>query len=133
MKFVNRNRGSIALISLLIMSAFTLLIVLAASEASISTYQIYLNESSGETAYYGAESCLEEAIMRIEGDSDFSGTTLAIDASTSCTITVTGTSEQKTISISVNYGDYSQNYQGVVNLIQDGSVYNSDLVSWEEV
>ena len=76
MKFLKQKRGSIALISLLIISAFTLLIVLAASEASISTYQIYLNESSGETAYYGAESCLEEAIMRIEGDSDFSGTTL---------------------------------------------------------
>lgn len=133
MKIFSRKKGSIALISLLIISAFTLLIVLATSEASILTYERYTNEASGETTYYGAESCLEEAIIRIENDIDFADTTLEISSDTICTIMVTGAVDEKTVSITVDYGDYSQNYEAVIDLIQDGSVYNSELVSWEEI
>jgi hypothetical protein len=132
MKISIQKRGSIALISLLIISAFTLLIVLAASEASVLTYERYLNESSGETTYYGAESCLEEAIIRLESDVNFAGGTLTIDDDTTCTTTVTGTTD-KTISISVDFLDYTQNYEAVVRFVQNGSIYNSELISWQEI
>jgi len=132
MKILTHKRGSIALISLLIISAFTLLIVLAASEASVSTYERYLNESSGETSYYGAESCLEEAIIRLESDTNFAGGTLTIDNDTTCTITVAGTTD-KTVSISVDFLNYTQNYEAVIRLIQNGSIYNSELISWQEI
>ena len=63
-KFLFKNSGSIALISILIIAAFTLLLVVGMSEVNISTSYEYFNNAGGTNSYYAAESCLEEAMIR---------------------------------------------------------------------
>ena len=127
-----RPAASISLISILVISAFTLILVVGMSVTSISTYDQSFNTEASNTAYYAAEGCLEEALIRLEGDSSFTGTTLTMDADTDCTISVSGGAPY-TLSISVNFLDYTQTFEAEVSLTQSGQIYNSELLRWEEV
>ncbi len=132
MKNINSQRGSIALISLLLISVMAMILVVGASETSISTSYQYVNNSSGKASYYLAEGCLEEAITRLESDDSFTGTTIPQEDYSSCTVVVTGSSP-KTITITVDHLDYSQTFQGTVDLTAEGVIYNADLSGWQEV
>lgn len=127
------KQGSVALISLLIISAFTLVIVLVASESSISVYEEHINDNSDQIMYYSAEGCLEEAILRLEDTGTFTGETITINANTECIISITdGDSNQKLVSITINYLDYTQNFQATIELLENGEIFNSNLEEWEE-
>lgn len=126
------NRASISLITLLVISAFTLILVVGASVAGISNYDQSFNYDSSKISYYMAEACLEEALLRTEADSNFSSTTLTLDADTNCSVTVAGVNP-KTITVTVNFLDYTQTYQAEVSLTQTGQIYNSELLTWEEI
>jgi hypothetical protein len=131
MKILNKQTGSIALISLLIISAFTLILGLAMAENSISTGYQYVNNTSGEASYYGAEGCLEEAVIRIENDSSFTSETISFDWGT-CQIVVTGTNP-KTVDVTITQGVYSETYQATVDITVNGHATNASLSSWEEI
>jgi hypothetical protein len=124
--------ASISLISLIIISAFTLILVIAASSAGLSNYDQSFNVESSKISYYMAEACLEEALIRTEGDNTFSSTSLILDADTDCSVAVTG-ADPKTITITVNFLDYTQTFQAEVSLTQTGQIYNSELLTWEEI
>lgn len=128
---INKQKGSIALISILIISAILILLVLGSSEGNISTSYQYLNKESGKTSYYTAEACLEETIIRIEADTTFSGTTLAI-GDTTCQSTVSNDTP-KLVLINVNYGNYSENFQATVSVTTSGQANNATLLSWGKI
>ena len=132
MKNITSQNGSIALISLLLISVISMILVVGASETSISTSYQYLNNSSNKAAYYLAEGCLEEAIIRLESNSDFSGTTIPVDADSSCTVVVSGSST-KSVTITVNHFDYTQRFQATVILSPEGIINNADLSEWLEI
>lgn len=125
------RKGTVALMSMLIIAAFTLILTIAATEASIATSYQFLNRESSDISYYSSEGCLDEALIRIEESASFSGETLTMDDST-CTISVTGTNP-KTISVNVNYGDYSENFRATVNISNAGHAINTSLSTWEEI
>lgn len=129
--FLIKQKGSIALISLLIISAFTLILAVSMVESSISTGQQFVNNTSEDTSYYGAEGCAEEAMIRIEGDSTFAGGTVAYDWGT-CDISVSGTTT-KTITITLTQDNYSETYQAVVTVTESGHAINTSLSEWEEI
>ena len=131
MKYLPKQKGSIALISLLVISAFTLILGLAMAENSISTGYQHVNGVSGETSYYGAEGCFEEAIIRLENDSSFTSETISYDWGT-CQIAVSGTNP-KTVDVTITQGDYSETYQAMVDLTVNGHATNASLSSWEEI
>ncbi len=88
-KFLKKPKNaSIALISLLVISSFTLLLMLMASENSISTSYQYLNNTSSQTSYYAAEACLDEAILQLESDYDYTEGSITFDSDLECTISV---------------------------------------------
>ncbi|MDP2624779.1 MAG: hypothetical protein Q8P27_01190 [Candidatus Peregrinibacteria bacterium] len=126
------TQASVALISLLIISAFTLILVVAMSETNISTSYQYLNNSSNKVGYYVAEGCLEETLLRLEQDTTFTGTTIAVDTDTSCVVTVTGTTT-RTIDVAVTYLDYTQNFEATASITQAGEANNATLLTWKEV
>lgn len=126
------SRASIALISLLVISAFTLILVLGMSEVTLSTSYQTFNNNSTQIAYYYAEACLDEAILRLEKNSTFTTTTLAMNGSGSCSITVSGTSP-KIVTIQTIYLDSIQNFRAEVNLTQNGQATNATLLSWKEI
>ncbi len=125
-------RASISLITLLVISGLTLILVVAVSIAGLSNYDQSFNFDSSKVSYYTAEACLEEALLRTEQDNSFSSTTLTLDADTSCTVTATGTNP-KTFTVTVNFLDYTQTFRATVSLTQAGQIYNSDLLTWEEI
>lgn len=127
-KFLYKNSGSIALISVLIIAAFTILIVVAMSEVNISTSYEYFNNSENKTAYYAAESCLEEAVIRLEDDPTFNSGTITFDADTNCNISVTGNQ----ILIEVTHLDFAQNYHADISLNSNGQANNVKLLNWYE-
>ena len=129
---MKNRRASISLISLLIISAFTLILVVAASVSGISNYDQSFNVDSSKISYYTAEACLEEALLRTEQDSAFVSASLILDADTDCSVTVTGTNP-KTITVTVNFLDYIQTFEASVSITQTGQIYNSELLTWDEI
>lgn len=123
------QKGSVALISILIISAITLLLVLGMSEISISTSYQYLNNSINKDNYYSAEACLEEALIRVEQNPSFIAGAINFDSGASCTISVNGDA----ITITVNYLDYSETFQADTSLSQIGEANNIELLNWNEI
>jgi type II secretory pathway component PulK len=132
MKNITSQRGSIALISLLIISVISMVLVVGAAETSISTSYQYLNNSSAKVAYYLAEGCLEEAITRLEDNSDFTTTNIPLTTDSKCTVNVSGTSI-KTVTIDVENYNYKQTFEATLTLTSEGVVNNADLSAWKEV
>lgn len=129
---MNYPRASIALISLLIISAFTLILVTEMGISSISSYRHRFQTESSEVSHYAAEACLEETLLRLERESDFLASEFILDSDTSCSISVSG-SFPWTITLILNYLDTIQTFQAKVELTQSGEVFNAELLSWEEV
>lgn len=125
-------RASIALISILIISAFALILVVGMSTNSLSAYDQSFNTEASDISSAVADACLEEALLRFENDNTFASTSLTLDADTNCTVAISG-SGPYTISITVHFLDYTQNFEATVQITQSGQIYNSELLSWEEV
>ncbi|MBP9718559.1 hypothetical protein KBD59_04675 [Candidatus Gracilibacteria bacterium] len=132
MKRIKPIHGSIALISILIISAFTLILVVGMSETNILTSTYWLNANASKNTYYGAESCLEEGMKRLKADAAFVTTTLTLDAASSCTITFAG-GAVKTISITAQYDNYTQHFSGQASFTQNGTANNVILLSWGKI
>lgn len=129
--FLRKTRGSIALISILIISAFTLIVAVLTAETNISTGYQYVNRFSENDSYYSAEGCLEEALIRIEGDSSFATETVTFTGG-SCVINVTGT-DPKTVDITFTQGSNVQNFRGEVDITLNGHAINTSLSTWSEI
>lgn len=124
------HKGAVALVSILIVTAFTLVLAVSLSDANRATSDQYLNNVMINDLYYAAGGCLDEALLRTEGDTTFTGTTLTFTDGTSCTVSVTGTTT-KTITITAQNGDYTENFAAQAALTQSGIANNLRLLSWE--
>jgi hypothetical protein len=124
------QKGSIALITILVVSAILLIVVLGASESQITTSYQYLNTTSNKSTYYFAESCLEEAMGQIKIDENYSGNTVDFtDDNASCDIDIAGDN----INITVNYENYTQDYQAEISISTNGEANNVRLLNWEKI
>ncbi|MFA6992278.1 MAG: hypothetical protein WC269_03290 [Candidatus Gracilibacteria bacterium] len=131
MRKPTKQKGSIALISVVIVSAILIILVLGISETQISTSYQYLNSASSKDLYYSAEACLEEAIFRTEENTSYTGGILDLGTE-SCTISTSGTSS-KTISITVTSENYTQNFEALINVTTNGQANNVELLNWTKI
>lgn len=127
--FLYKTKGSIALMSVLIISSLVLIFAISMSESNINTSYQYLNNQSQDIAYYGAEACFEEAMIRLKRDPAFNSGTLTVDSDTSCDISV----NSSTLSITVNYLNYIEYFQADFSLNQLGQANNIQLLNWKEI
>ncbi len=131
---MEKDLGSVALISILLISAILIILVTAMSDSSINTSYQYLNNESDKNAYYYAEACLEETLLRIEQDPSFSSMSHTIGDAV-CTVTVSA-ANPKDVNISITYANYTsftQNYYASVVLTVNGQAYNVSLLKWEKI
>lgn len=126
-----QTRGSIALMSMLVIMAMVLIMVIGMSESNISVMYSYLNNESTQIASNTAEGCLEETLIRIENDIDYAGGTINIVEDVTCTIVVTG-GAIKTVTVAVSYLNYTQNYSAEVAVTTSGQANNASLISFEK-
>jgi len=132
MKNNNIKSGSVALISVLVISAILLILVSSMAETHISVSNQFFNDYNDRLGYYDSESCLEEAIRKLELDVNFSGSSIRNESGTGCTSTVSGSGNTKDISILNIRGDYTQQYQGQISITVNGTVNNAILLNWDK-
>lgn len=125
------RKGSVALISVMLISALTLIVVISMTEINFLTSSQSFNSGADRTAYYAAEACLEEATVMLEADLNYSSGGLTFDADTSCTISVTDDG-QKNVTIQATYLDYVQNFSATFSYQQNGQASNLHLIDWSE-
>lgn len=129
--FFKKTRGSIALISTLIISIFTLVLTVAMAENSISVGYQHVNNAANKFSMNFAEGCFEEALHRIEMDPGYTGSTVNFTDG-SCVITASG-SGTKTVDVVLTYLDYVQRFRGTVVVTTTGHATNASLSTWNEI
>ena len=114
---------------MIVILAMALLIVSSTAFTGIDDLDIgYSTEVSGDIIL-SAESCAEEALIRLSRSSSYSGGSLTVGEA-ACTITVTGTPcGSCTITVEAVGGDYTRNIQVGVT-VTSGTI---DITSWAEI
>lgn len=128
---IKTTRGSIALLSVLIISAILIIAVVSKAEIQSNSAQQHFNRFFQQSLYYSAEACIEDAIIKIERDSTFANGTLNVGEAV-CEITVNGINP-KNVTINVSEQNYSQNFSAQVSVETLGLSTNAELLQWEEI
>lgn len=126
------QRGSVAIASILIISAVTLLMVINMSELNSIVSEQNFNNIFAKEEYYGAEGCLEEALIRYERDQNFTATTIDEGDGRSCMIQVLSGLPLK-IRIQITNVDFNETYEAEVSVAVDGTAVNMHLITWQEI
>ena len=123
--------GYIALTSILVISAVALAISVSISLLGVGEAKSSLDYRRGQETLKIAESCTEEALLRLRNDANYSSGSLNVGGGT-CSINVNGVGADRTIDVSAqltNLSDYSQSIQVIVK--RAGNSVN--VVSWSQI
>jgi len=129
---MRKQSGTIALISLLIIGAVTLAIGLSVNLLGLEEMKMGFRSNKSSESFYVAESCLEEALMRLKRESNYTGGSLAI-GNKSCSIVIEANNDQRIITVSGDVNNMFRKIKAVVNIIADGVTYGLEIVSWQEI
>jgi len=128
-KIINNQGGYIALIAILIIVVVTLAIGITLNILSISEAQSGLAQQQAVQSSSIADTCLDEAYLRIERDSGYSGGSLNIGQG-SCNITVvTSAPNERIITVESNVDDIIKRIESEVD-ISTGEV---QVNYWQEL
>lgn len=101
----NQEGGYIALVAVLIVIAAVITVGVTMSLNGVTELRLAQFEHKSVEAFYAADACMNEGITRLKADVDsgytsYTGGTLTIDGSTTCTVTVTTSGSTRTLSSS---------------------------------
>lgn len=123
------NQGAAALIAIIVITAMIVVISVSLGLATLSQLEIGFSEQRGDDVLVAAESCTEEAVLRLSRDNTYSGGSLTV-GDIACTITVTGTPcGTCTISSEASAVGYTRRIEAGVSVTGNAV----DIQSWEEV
>lgn len=127
----NKNqKGYIALISVLIISAIVVLIATSASLVSISESDMGLEENQAWETFYLTNACSEEALQQIRDSISFKGSGNLSLGEGSCTYTVTKlTGQNRVITASGTVGNIVRK----AKITLDKITPNINITSWQQV
>ena len=86
MLFLKKQKGFIALTTVLIISALTLMVGISISLGSIGEIKMGLQRSLSSQSYYLANLCAEQTLMKLKEDSSYLGNEIINVSNGSCTI-----------------------------------------------
>jgi len=121
------NSGGFALVILMFLMVLAVTVITAAVSLMILGSSSSTLLISGDSAKSIADSCIENAIIRIIRNPAYSGESLDMNEG-SCQISVTG-STNKTVAAEANYGDKKKKVE--VNLNLNNNIVS--LISWKDV
>ena len=125
--FIKNQKGLIALITVLIVLAVTLVIGIGLGLRSVTEMKIGLQRSQSSQAYYLANLCSEHALMKLKEDSNYTGNEATSTENGSCAILpIEGT---WIIKVSATSSDQVKKMKIVVNQINPKMIIDS----WQEV
>lgn len=123
-----RKESGMALVTVLIFGAVAIIVITMGISLMVIQLQSGLQFSSGQEALSVAESGMENALIRLLRNPNYSGETLTFPGATA-TITVTGTAPNKTVTV-VADTLYSVRTIQVTVIEQNGI---SEVSSWQEL
>lgn len=121
------NRGFIALVTISIISAVALLVCLSISFFSLGEAQMSLQKNQSSQAYYLANLCAEEALMKLKEDVNYQGNEVFDFEQGSCQILpIEG---NWTLKILADCSNQIKKLKIVVNQVNP----ETEISSWQEV
>lgn len=121
------NSGGFALVILLFLMVLAVTVITAAVSLMILGSSSSTLLISADTTKSIADSCIENAIIRLIRDPAYSGESLDVNEG-NCQITVTGSSD-KNVSVQANYGNKKKRVEANLNL--NNNIVS--LISWKDV
>lgn len=125
------NQAYIALITILIISAFVLLIASSAGLFGISESDMGLLENQSIESYYLANACAEYALERLKNNLNYSGEeTLDIDDGSCYIYTPEGSgNEDRVIKVTGTIANQTRKIKIILETVNPGA----EISSWQEV
>lgn len=124
----NKEKGYIALITILTVMAVSLAVALSVSYLSIGEAQISLSAKKGDEVRFFAEACAENGLLRFyRKPASYNGETLSIMGG-SCTITVANLGGSYRLTAFAQKGNYAKTIEVRFNF--PGKI---ELLSWKEI
>ena len=117
------NRGYILTMSVLIISAIISIVVIGTSLSSLIVLDKNNEDLKGVEIKHYTQGCMEEALIQVNRDSDYSGGTYDIGSGT-CEISTSGPADSKEISTTGTLKTRTYNLQAKVN------TDNFEILSW---
>jgi len=127
-KFRRQADGYVALSSVLVIAAVVLVIGISVSLLSISESQMSLAEKKKEETIDFVESCLEDALLRINEDESYSGGTLSLPEG-DCTINISQTGNDWTITAEGTLDGFTK----TIEVQLERTSPTMALTSWQEI
>lgn len=122
------ERGVVTLATTVILFFAALIIAVSVQSAGLGELLSGATDSAGERAFQAADSCANEALLRLARDSAYAGGSLSVGAGT-CTITVTGGGSARTIDVSGTVASATR--RATLSVTVTGGVVTVD--DWAEV
>lgn len=123
------QRGAAALTVFVIILAVSLLVMSTTALIGIDNLTTGFSEQASSDMILSAESCTEEAMIRLSRENTYAGGALSVGDAT-CTITVTGAPcGDCTIDVEAVGNDFTRNIRANVTVV--GSTV--DVTAWKEV
>lgn len=126
--WINNESGAAAIVTVIIILVVAMLIVSTTAFIGVDDLEIGHTSQIGGHTLRSAESCVEEALLRLSRDSSYSGGTLDV-GDASCNIVVTGT-PCGTCSITTEAVQATLTRTIEVGVTISGGTI--DITSWEE-
>lgn len=124
----NDQRGIAAILTVLIVSAATLIMAFNSSLLGLGELDLgYTSQKAGE-AMSVADSCVEESLRRLRLDSSYAGGSINVNVN-SCVINIVAVGGSRTIVVESTVGEYHKKIQ--VEAVLSGR--DVTINSWQEV
>lgn len=131
MKQSRSNRASIALITLIIISAFLMIIASTISRNNFLNRRSQTMENQAKLSRNFSSACAEEALYRLKTDANFQAGSLNLNGQI-CTISISGPDNNKSIQVSVNSSKITKNLLLNARITETDSDRSISLTSWQE-
>lgn len=106
------------LLVVIVIGASSVIMAKGAAFLSIGELDMGKTVSEGGSAYYAADACLNEALLRIKRDSAFFASDLELTINgNSCIMNVTGNEYSKNVVVSGSTSGYQKDIQASVNIV----------------
>ncbi len=126
------QQGVVTLATTVIVFFVCLTLALSVQFLGVGELIIGFQEGQSEQAFQLADTCTNEALLRLKRLSSYTGGTLSIGTQ-SCTISISGSGATRTIVTTGTVGTIQRKIQIQVSLTVSGSVNIVTITDWDEL
>ena len=125
---VQNQQGIVSIATTMVVFAVMLIIAVSVQFMGVGELLMGYGEQESERTFQFADSCVDEALLRLSRNSGYTGGSLS-EGITSCTIAVSGAGSTRTIAVTATTGDSVRALTVGVSI--SGSTVT--ITSWSEV